>query len=377
MSNTALWGVRPEAAIAGAAKSKAANRVINRVITISRCAFVGPNLIARLTKYKHWGKTMSHRPRLLVTRRMPEAVTRRAARDYDAVLNPDDRIMTPQELLHAAEGKDAMMICGSERITADLVAALPASVRIISTFSVGYEHIDVDAVKASGRTVTNTPEVLNEAVADLAMMLLLGAARRGHEGQTLLREGRWNQWHTTMLLGKDVAGARLGILGMGGIGQAVARRARAFGMNIHYHNRSPLPSALAEGATYHGSPEALAAVSDFLSINCPSTEETRGLVDTGFIEAMPADAVLVNTARGDIVDDDAVIAALKSGRLFAAGLDVFKGEPALDARYRDLTNAFLLPHLGSATYGTRDAMGFCCLDNLDAFFAGKPCPTAL
>ncbi|ANK81661.1 MAG: D-glycerate dehydrogenase [Rhizobiales bacterium NRL2] len=320
---------------------------------------------------------MSDRPRLLVTRRMPDAVTARAARDYDAVFNPEDVIMPPETLLRAAEGKDAMLICSSEKITAELAAALPDSVRIISTFSVGHEHIDVEAVKAGGRTVTNTPEVLNEAVADLAILLLLGAARRGHEGQSLVREGRWNRWHTTMLLGKDLGSARLGILGMGGIGRAIARRARGFGLEIHYHNRRPLPADLEEGAVYHDSPEALAAVSDFLSVNCPSTAETRGLVDAALIDAMPKDAVLVNTARGDIVDDDAVIAALTSGRLFAAGLDVFAGEPDLDPRYRGLTNAFLLPHLGSATFGTRDAMGFCCLDNLDAFFTGKPCPTAL
>lgn len=320
---------------------------------------------------------MSERPRLLVTRRMPEAVTRRAVRDYDAVLNPDDAIMTPDALVDAAQGADAMMICGSEKITADLVDRLPGSVRIIATFSVGYEHIDIDAVKASGRTVTNTPDVLNEAVADAAMLCLLGAARRGHEGQTMLREGRWNQWHTTMLLGKDLAGARLGILGMGGIGRAVARRARGFGLEIHYHNRSRLPARLEDGAVYHDSPLSLAAASDFLSINCPSSDETRGLVGAALIDAMPSDAVVVNTARGDIVDDDALIAALEGGRLFAAGLDVFKGEPALDPRYRDLPNVFLLPHLGSATFDTRDGMGFCCLDNLDAFFAGKPCPTAL
>lgn len=320
---------------------------------------------------------MSQKPSLLITRRLPPAVTERASASYQAELNPEDRIMPTDEWLARAEGKDAMLICSSEKITADVVARLPESVRIISTFSVGYEHIDVEAVKASGRTVTNTPDVLNEAVADIAMLCLLGAARRGHEGQSLVREGKWVGWHSTMLLGKDTNGARLGILGMGGIGRAIARRARGFGMEIHYHNRSRLDPAQENGAIYHETATGLAEVADFLSISCPSTDETRGMVGTDFISAMPEKAVVVNTARGDIVNDDALIGALKSGRLLAAGLDVFKGEPALDDRYRSLPNVFLLPHLGSATFNTRDAMGFCCLDNLDAYFAGKPCPTAL
>lgn len=320
---------------------------------------------------------MSQKPSLLVTRRLPPAVTDRATASYQAELNPDDRIMPADEWLARADGKDAMLICSSEKITAEVVERLPESVRIIATFSVGHEHIDVEAVKDSGRTVTNTPDVLNEAVADIAMLCLLGAARRGFEGQSLVRDGKWVGWHSTMLLGKDLNGARLGILGMGGIGRAVARRAKGFGLEIHYHNRSRLTPDEENGAIYHGTAAGLAAVADFLSISCPSTDETRGMVDESFISAMPENAIIVNTARGDIIDDDAVISALKSGRLLAAGLDVFKGEPALDDRYRSLPNVFLLPHLGSATFNTRDAMGFCCLDNLDAHFAGKPCPTAL
>lgn len=320
---------------------------------------------------------MTKRPSVLITRRLPDNVTTRATGSYDCDLNPDDRIMEQSEWLQRAEGKDAMVICSSEKITADVVDRLPASVKIISTFSVGYEHIDVEAVKASGRTVTNTPDVLNEAVADIAMLCLLGAARRSHEGQSMVRAGEWVGWHSTMLLGKDVAGARLGILGMGGIGRAIAQRAQGFGMEIHYHNRLRRPADVEAGATYHETAASLASVSDFFSVSCPSTDETRGMVNDQLISCMPDGAVVVNTARGDIVDDDALIAALNSGKLFAAGLDVFKGEPALDDRYRTMSNVFLLPHLGSATFDTRDGMGFCCLDNLDAFFAGKPCPTAL
>lgn len=320
---------------------------------------------------------MQNKPRLLVTRHMPDNVTARITRDYDATLNPDDRIMSPDELIRAADGMDALMICGSEKITPDLLSALPRSVRMIATFSVGYEHIDVAAAKAHGLTVSNTPKVLDAAVAEVAMLCLLGAARRAHEGQTLVRDGKWSSWTSTMLLGKQVSGARLGILGMGGIGQAVARAARGFGMEIHYHNRNRMDAAEEQGARYHATAADLFAVSDFLSISCPSTAETRGMVNASLIGRMPDGAVVVNTARGDIVNDDDLIAALQSGRLSAAGLDVFANEPGLDSRYRRLENVFLMPHLGSATVETRDAMGFCCLDNLDAFFQGKPCPTPL
>ncbi len=338
---------------------------------------IASNLSRTFKIYKDWGKNMSAKKKLLVTRRVPEAVNQRINSTYDAVLNPEDRIMPEAEWLAAAEGMDALMIASSEKITADAITRMPDSVRIISTFSVGYEHIDVDAVKASGRIATNTPDVLNDAVADVAMLCLLGAARRGHEGQSMVRNGEWVGWHATMLLGKDLTGARIGILGMGGIGRGIARRARAFGLQVHYHNRSRLSPEQEDGAIYHDSADSLAAVSDFLSISCPSTDETRGMINADLIARMPEGAVVVNTARGEIIDDDALIAALNSGHLFAAGLDVFKGEPALDKRYMDLDNVFLLPHLGSATVNTRDAMGFCCLDNIDAFFAGQPCPTAL
>jgi lactate dehydrogenase-like 2-hydroxyacid dehydrogenase len=320
---------------------------------------------------------MQKKPRLLVTRNMPDNVTARIGRDYDATLNPSDRIMSPEELVRAAQGMDAMMICGSEKITPALLDALPDSVRIIATFSVGYEHIDVAAAKARGLTVTNTPKVLDAAVAEVAMLCLLGAARRGHEGQTLVREGKWASWDSTMLLGKQVSGARIGILGLGGIGQAIAAAARGFGMQVHYHNRNRLPQQQENGAQYHATAADLFAVSDFLSVSCPSTDETRGMVNANLIARMPDGAVIVNTARGDIINDDDLITALQSGKLFAAGLDVFANEPKLDPRYRSLPNVFLMPHLGSATVETRDAMGFCCLDNLDAFFQGKPCPTAL
>ena len=317
------------------------------------------------------------KPRLLVTRRLPPNVEARIARDYDAAANPKDRIYSSEELLAAAKGQDGVLCCSSEKFTPDVIAALPDSVNIIATFSVGYEHIDVAAANARGLTVTNTPEVLNDAAADAAMLCLLGAARRGAEGDRLVRAGGWTGWYSTMMLGVHVSGKRLGIFGMGRIGRSFAQRARGFEMEIHYHNRTQLSPELEQGAVFHQNPGELLQVSQFLSINAPSSFETRKFLNAERISLLPDGAVVVNTARGDLVDDEALIAALKSGKLAAAGLDVFDGEPNLNPAYRELSNTFLLPHLGSATHETRDAMGFCCLDNIDAYFAGKPCPTAL
>jgi glyoxylate reductase len=317
------------------------------------------------------------KPVVLVTRRMPPAVTARVARDYEARLNEDDRIWNADELLARAEGADALFICSSEKMTAATIGRLPAGVRIIATFSVGYEHIDVPAAKARGIVATNTPEVLTDATADIAMLLLLGAARRAHEGDAMVRENRWTGWHTMMMLGRHVTGGRLGLLGMGRIGRAVAKRARGFDMQIHYHNRTRLAPELEGGAVFHADAEDLLRVSDFLSLHFPSTPETRRFLDARRIALLPDGAVVVNTARGDVVDDEALIAALKSGKLAAAGLDVFTGEPSIHPGYRTLENALLLPHLGSATLETRNAMGFTALDNIDAVFAGRRPPNPL
>ena len=317
------------------------------------------------------------KPRILVTRRMPPNVETRIVRDYDAALNESDRVYSSEEILDLAEGKDGIVCCSTEKFSADLIEGLPESVRILATFSVGYEHIDIDAAKKRGLKVTNTPDVLTDATADIAMLCLLGAARRGAEGDRLVREDRWKGWHTTMMLGTHVTGKRLGVYGMGRIGRAVAQRGRGFEMEIHYHNRSRLESELEQGATYHESVDSLLEVSEFLSINAPSSPETLKFLNAERIARLPDGAIVVNTARGNMVDDEALIAALESGKLAAAGLDVFDGEPDIHPGYRELDNVFLLPHLGSATHETRDAMGFCCLDNLDAFFAGRPCPTPL
>ncbi len=320
---------------------------------------------------------MSDRPVLFVTRKLPDAVETRATRDYDAKLNIDDSQYDAPALISNSAEADAILTCSTEKFTADIINQLSARVRAIATFSVGYEHIDIDAAKARGIIVTNTPDVLTSATADVAMLCLLGAARRQQESTALLRADQWGRWDATSLLGAHVTGKRLAILGMGRIGRAVAKRARAFDMEIHYSNRSRLAPELEQGALFYKNPDDMLPSAEFLSINCPSTPETHHFLNTDRISKLPDGAVVVNTARGDIIDDEALIAAAKSGKVSGVGLDVYEGEPAFNKGYLDLPNAFLLPHIGSATVDTRDAMGFRALDNLDAFFSGATAPDTL
>lgn len=308
-------------------------------------------------------------PKLLITRRLPPAVEKRAALGYSVEYNTGDTLWNNAEFGARAEGKDALLVTVTDRLDAGAIERLPQSIRMIASFSVGTDHIDIDAARRRGIAVTNTPDVLTDATADIALLLILGAARGAAAGMTAIREGTWTNWAPTGMLGISVTGKRLGILGMGRIGQAVAARARAFGMDIHYHNRRRIEAEA--NAVWHESFDKLLKTSDFLSIHCASTPETRGLLNARSLSLLPRGAVVVNTARGDIVNDDALIAALKSGHIAAAGLDVFNNEPNIDPRYRALPNAFLLPHLGSATLETRNAMGFRALDNLDDFFAGR------
>jgi lactate dehydrogenase-like 2-hydroxyacid dehydrogenase len=314
---------------------------------------------------------------VLVTRRLPEAVEDRLRRDYAPRLNPDDRPYSADELVERSADASAILTCATDAWPATVIERLPESVRAIATFSAGHEHIDLAAARARGITVTNTPDVLTEATADLAMLCLLGAARRAFEGEALIRTGRWAGWTPTQLLGLELNGAVLGIVGMGRIGQAVARRARAFGMRIHYFSRRRLPPDFEQGAVFHRTFASLLPQAQFLSLHCPATPETMRLINVDTLAQLPRGAVLVNTARGALLDDEAVLAALDSGQLFAVGLDVYAGEPKVHPGYRARRNCFLLPHLGSATVATRTAMGFRCLDNLDAVLAGRPAPDAL
>ena len=314
---------------------------------------------------------MSEHLTVLVTRKLPEAVEDRLRRDYDARLNPDDRFYPSDELVALADGADAILPCHTEILSAEVIARLPDSVRAIVNFSVGVNHVDLDAAKARGIVVTNTPDVLSDATAEIAMLLMLGAARRASEGEALVRSGEWDAWSPAFMVGIQMTGKRLGIVGMGRVGQVVARRARGFDMAVHYHNRRRLDAETEAGAVYYDTLEGLLPRCDFLSIHCPATPETRHLLDTRRIALLPDGAIVVNTARGAIVDDEALIAALRSGKVAGAGLDVFNNEPDIHPAYRELETTFLLPHVGSATRETRDAMGFRALDNLDAIAAGR------
>jgi len=320
---------------------------------------------------------MPDRPRINVIRRFPDAVIERAERDYDAAVNREDIVWNGDDLIAQAQGFDGILSSSGNKMPAAVIERLPDRLKIIACYSVGYERVDLEAAKARGLIITNTPDVLTESTADTALLLLLAASRRAREAANMIVDGRWAGWEPTQLLGVQAGGRRLGILGMGRIGRALAHRARALGMEIHYHNRSRLGLDLEQGAVYHESPRGLFSVSDFLSIHCEMTPETEKLVNAETIEFLPENAVVINTARGGIIDDDALIAALKSGRAFAAGLDVFAGEPKLDPRYRELDNAFTTPHIGSATVDTRNAMGFRALDNLDAYFRGENPPDRL
>ena len=314
---------------------------------------------------------MAGKPVVLVTRKLPGEVEARLRRDYEPRLNEDDRLYSGADVIRLAEGAVAILPCHTEHFTADVIAALPDSVRAITNFSVGVDHCDLDAARARGLIVTNTPDVLSDATAEIAMLLMLGAARRAAEGEMLVRTGGWRDWSPSFMVGTQVTGKRLGIIGMGRVGQVVARRARGFGMEIHYHNRHRLSAAAESGAIYHDDLNDLLAAAQFLSIHCPATEDSRRLINAERIAQLPDGAIVVNTARGAVVDDDAMVAALGSGKLAGAGLDVFNNEPAIDARYKNLWNAFLLPHIGSATAETRIAMGDRALDNLDAIVAGR------
>jgi lactate dehydrogenase-like 2-hydroxyacid dehydrogenase len=315
------------------------------------------------------------KPVLVITTRYTKEVEDRIDRDYNARRNPDQVPFSQEKLLSAAEGADALFITPADRLDSGFFQKASATIKIIATYSVGFEHIDLEAAARKQIPVAYTPGVNSEATADIAMLFLLGASRRAYEAQELVRTGAWKPMSPDMLLGWQVGGKVLGISGMGRVGQAVARRARGFGMKIHYHDRSELPAETAGDAVSHKDPSDLLRASQFLSLHAPETPQTHHFLNAKTISLLPAGAIVVNTARGGLVVDDDLIAALKSGRLAAAGLDVFEGEPKLNPEYVSLKNTFLLPHIGSATIETRTAMGMLALDNVDAVLNGRAAPT--
>ena len=317
------------------------------------------------------------RPLVLVTRRLPAPVERELAESFDAVLNPDDAPLDAGSLRRALSRSDGVLCTVTDRIDASILDVQPLRTRILANFGVGFEHIDRAAAAARGITVTNTPGVLTDDTADLAITLLLMAARRASEGERLVRTGNWTGWGPTHHLGTRVTGKVLGIVGFGRIGRAVAARARgAFGMRVLVSTRrAPDPAeAAALGVEVCGSLAELLAAADFVSVHVAASAETRHLIGAAQLRAMQPHAILINTARGEIVDEGALAEALRSGRIRAAGLDVYEQEPAIHPGLSGLENVVLLPHLGSATHEAREAMGRRALANLRAFFAGEPVP---
>jgi lactate dehydrogenase-like 2-hydroxyacid dehydrogenase len=313
------------------------------------------------------------RQRLVVAALMPRDVVARAREEFDAVVAPGPADMTAEEVIAAATAHraDAIQFVNTLPLSAAAIARLPASVRVGATSSVGYDHIDVAAAKVRGLVVTNTPGVLSDCTADFAFMLLLAAARRAYEYDTIMRRGWRYRIGQGDLLGVRVSGKTLGILGMGGIGGAMARRGRGFDMRVLYHSRSRLPPERENGAEYFSDFRAMLPHCDFLSLHAPATAATDRIINAETLALLPRGAVLVNVARGGLVDEDALYDALTSGQLFAAGLDVFRTEPDFDTRFAALPNVILSPHIGSGSVETRNAMGFRALDNIAAVLDGR------
>lgn len=318
---------------------------------------------------------MSDKPRILVTRRHLAEIEARLNSDYDVVLNKGDNIMSAKQIIARAKGVDALFICVTEPLDQKTIKALPKSVQAILTLSVGTDHIDLAAAEKRGIAVLTTPDAVTAATAEIGMLLLLGAARRAYESGRYLRAGKWETWSPTQFVGVEITGKPLGILGMGRIGRTVAERARGFDMKVHYRNRNRLAPGQEGNAVYFNDLEGFLGASEFLILCAPSTPETRGFLNKETIAQLPDGAIIVNIARGDLVDDDALIAALKSGKIAAAGLDVYNGEPdKIDRRYFKLPNAFLVPHIGSAAQQARTAMGMMLLDGFEALRADEPVP---
>ena len=310
--------------------------------------------------------------KILITRRLLRSCEDKAKELFDANFNLNDELYSQKKLIEMSTGCDGILSALTDKLDAETINQLPDSVKIISNFAVGFGNIDLEAAKKRGIAVTNTPDVLTDATAEIGVLLILGACRRASEGIEKAREGGW-VWSADMLIGKQLTGTRLGILGMGRIGQKIATIAKSLGMIIHYHNRSKLSEEKEQGATYHNNLNDLMKVSDVLSVCCPASKETINLINKDTLELLPKGAVVTNVARGDIIEDEALIDALERRKVYAVGLDVYKNEPNLNPGYLKHKSAFILPHLGSATKETRTAMANLAIDNIDEFFKTGGC----
>jgi lactate dehydrogenase-like 2-hydroxyacid dehydrogenase len=313
----------------------------------------------------------SVKPVVVVTRKLPAAVEQEIAAEFDARLNPTDVPMSTDALKEAMRTADAVLCSLADKMTADVINTPGRKTKLLANYGVGFNNIDTAAAKAAGVLVSNTPEVLTDATADLAITLLLMAARRAGEGERYVRSGQWTGWRPTQMLGTMVSGKTLGLVGFGRIARAVTKRARnGFGMKVIFH--TPHPPADPLGAEPRGSLDELLAEADFVSLHCPALPATHHLIDARRLGLMKRSCILINTARGDVVDEAALAAALQKGQIAAAGLDVFEREPSVTAELLNMENVVLLPHLGSATIETREAIGRRALENIRLFFSGAP-----
>ena len=310
--------------------------------------------------------------RILITRKLIKESEDKAIKIFNAKFNSNDELYSQSKIIEMSQGCDGILSSLTEKLDENTINKLPDTIKIISNFAVGFGNIDLMAAKKKGIIVTNTPEVLSDATAEIGVLLILGACRRAKEGIESSLEGGW-KWSADYLIGKQLTGSRLGILGMGRIGQKIAKVAKSLGMIIHYHNRSRLSSDKENDAIYHENIKSLFSVSDVLSICCPATKETENIINKETVEYFPKGAVITNVARGDIVDDDALIDALNRRKIYAAGLDVYKNEPNLNPGYSKIKSVFILPHLGSATKATRIAMGNLAIDNIEEYFTTGNC----
>ena len=310
--------------------------------------------------------------KILITRKLLRSCEDKASKLFDANFNLNDELYSQNKLLELSKGCDGILSSLTDKIDEKIIKKLPETIKIISNFAVGFGNIDVEAAKKRNIAVTNTPDVLTDATAEIAMLLILGACRRANEGINWVKKENW-KWSSDFLIGKQLTGSRLGILGMGRIGRAVAKLAKSFGMEIHYRNRTRLKPEIEAGAQYHESIKSLFSVSDVLSICCPATKETKDIINKESLEYFPTGAIITNVARGDMIDDEAMVKALISRKIYAIGLDVYKGEPKIYSEYLKQPTAFILPHLGSATKKTRTAMADLAIDNIDEFLRTGKC----
>ena len=318
------------------------------------------------------------KPKILVTRKISDIAEKYLKEKFDTSLNLEDVAIPYENLAKICNEYDGVIAASWDKFDSNFFNAMNGKLKIIASIAVGYDNIDIEAAKNKKIVITNAPNVLNDAVAETTLLLMLGAARRAYEGLMLVKSGKWKDSKvdfTNFMVGKPLTGKTLGIVGMGRIGKIVAERAKGFGMKIIYYNRKKIPTDIEAGAKYYESINGMMPHCDFVSVHCPATPETKNILNKEAINLLPTNAIVINTSRGMTVDDDALIEALENKKIYAAGLDVFNNEPNLDGRYLKLDNCFTLPHIGSANNETRAAMSLIALENIEAHFKDQKYPS--